>query len=166
MYSQSLFFVILNNQKVRKGDRMKKITTMLLLAMIFLFVNVSAVSAEEDCCILSVTNVAPGVFQIKMNLETLPKGEIIFSVWTSKGWIHYPASIVNGVGVATLEWPINTYIEFSYGIDLPNNYESWIIPFCSKYYIDMHFKVFLREEQKPSVPTELPPGVLFLLRKK
>jgi hypothetical protein len=144
---------------------MKKIMMMLLLVMTML-VGASLVSAEEDCCILSVENVAPGVFQIKMNLKTLPEGKLIFSVWTSKGWTEYPASIVNGVGVATLEWPINTYIEFSYGVGLPNNYESWIIPFCSRYYLDMHFKVFLKEKLEPSVPTKLPPGALLLLQKK
>ncbi len=137
------------------------------LWLVFLMLAILAISAKaeanEDCRILSVENVATDTWQIKLSLADLPAGEFFFNGQESVNgpWVHYPASIVNGVGVVTIKWPAGDLIEFSYGT-VVNGVEHWTDPTCSKFFFNGHFRRQLGEKRPPVVL----PGVLMLLNKK
>jgi hypothetical protein len=142
---------------------MKKIR-MFLLLVIATCVSAISASAAEDCRILSVENKAIDSWQIKLNLADLPVGEMFFKGQESPdgAWVSYPASIVAGVGVVNMQWPVGEFIEFSYGTKV-DGVEHWADPDCSSYLFNGHFRVQLGKKR---APVALPSIAVLLLNKK
>jgi len=143
---------------------------MLLLVMTVLFVNVGAVSAEEDCRVVSLKKSAnSNIFRFTLNLKDAPAiGWVAFKIYKEQKELDFVSyeKIVGGIGEFDMEFIPGEIIEFSIGVTTDRIVEYLVNTNCSKYAYKGHLRV--RVEEGNMLVTDsapLSPGIMLLLHK-